>query len=106
MLAMLHASRETLLRRAETLAAAIGGEVIEGIARVGGGALPLLELPGPVVALPDASLAAPLRASDPPVIGRIEDDRLLLDPRTLAEDELEAVVAAVSRSSRGPRRPA
>ena len=41
-----------------TLAAAVGGEVVEGVARVGGGALPLLELPGPVVALPDASLAA------------------------------------------------
>ena len=42
---------------------AIGAEVIEGSARVGGGALPLLELPGPVVALPDASLAAALGAA-------------------------------------------
>ncbi len=63
--------------------------MIESTARVGGGALPLLELPGPVVALPDAALAAALRAGDPPLIGRIEDGRLLLDPRTLADDELE-----------------
>ena len=72
--------------------------VIESTGRVGGGALPLVELPGPVVALPDASLAAalpddsmaePLRRADPPLVGRVEDGRLLLDPRTLAEDELE-----------------
>jgi L-seryl-tRNA(Ser) seleniumtransferase len=93
-LAMLNASREVLHTRAETLAAAIGGEVIEATARVGGGALPLLELPGPVVALPE-SLAAPLRAGDPPVLGRIEHGRLLLDPRTLTDDELPLVIAAV-----------
>ena len=50
-LAMLDAPPEALQRRAEALAAAIGAEVVEGTARVGGGALPLLELPGPVVAL-------------------------------------------------------
>jgi L-seryl-tRNA(Ser) seleniumtransferase len=93
-LAMLHASRETLLRRAELLAAAIdGAEVIDSVARVGGGALPLLELPGPVVALPDASLAAALRAGDPPLLGRIEQDRLLLDPRTLTDAEVDLAAA-------------
>ena len=69
--------------------------MIEGVARVGGGALPLLELPGPVVALPDVALAAALRRGDPPVLGRVEDDRLLLDPRTLADDEVDAVARAV-----------
>ena len=66
-------------------------------AKVGGGALPLLELPGPVVAVagPPDALAARLRAADPPVVGRIQDDRLLLDPRTLAEEEIELVAAAV-----------
>jgi L-seryl-tRNA(Ser) seleniumtransferase len=70
---------------------------VQTTARVGGGALPLLELPGPAVALPSAPdpLAARLRAADPPVIGRIEDDRLLLDPRTLADDEIELVARAV-----------
>jgi L-seryl-tRNA(Ser) seleniumtransferase len=82
-----------LRERAEWLAARIpGAEVIESSGRVGGGALPLVELPGPVVALPDAGLAEPLRRADPPLVGRIEDDRLLLDPRTLARDELETVV--------------
>ena len=98
-LAMLHASRDVLVARAERLAAAIGGEVIESVARVGGGALPLLELPGPVVALPDASLAARLRAGDPPIIGRIEDDRLLLDPRTLTDEEAAMVARAFTSSA-------
>jgi L-seryl-tRNA(Ser) seleniumtransferase len=96
-LAMLTATAEELTARARFLADRIeGAAVIASTARVGGGALPLLELPGPVVALPDASLAAALRHGDPPLLGRIENDRLLLDPRTLAEDELKAVVAAVA----------
>ena len=94
-LAMLRAPRERLQARAERLAEAIGGEVVEGVARVGGGALPLLELPGPVVALDDVALAAALRLGDPPVLGRVEDDRLLLDPRTLTDDEADAVARAV-----------
>ncbi len=57
--------REALAARAQRLAAAVGGAVVEGVARVGGGALPLLELPGPVVALADASLAAALRRRRP-----------------------------------------
>jgi L-seryl-tRNA(Ser) seleniumtransferase len=98
-LAMLTADEATLRERAERLAAATGGEIVEAVARVGGGALPLLELPGPAVALPDPSaddLAARLRAADPPVIGRIEDGRLLLDPRTLADDEIDLVAAALT----------
>jgi L-seryl-tRNA(Ser) seleniumtransferase len=100
-LAMLGAAPEALAERAARLAAATGGEVVAGVARVGGGALPLLELPGPVVALgaasPDA-LAAALRAGEPAVVGRIEGGRLLLDPRTLADDELPLVVAAVAQA--------
>jgi L-seryl-tRNA(Ser) seleniumtransferase len=81
---------------ADELAALIpGAEVVQSVARVGGGSLPLVELAGPVVALP-AELAAPLWEADPPVIGRIEDGRLLLDPRTLRGDELPLVAAAVA----------
>jgi L-seryl-tRNA(Ser) seleniumtransferase len=95
-LAMLTAGEATLRARAERLAEGIG-EVVEGVAKVGGGALPLFELPGPVVALPGApdELAARLRAGDPPVVGRIADGRLLLDPRTLADDEVELAIHAV-----------
>jgi L-seryl-tRNA(Ser) seleniumtransferase len=93
-LAMLDAAPEELARRAERLAELIGpgATVVGGSARVGGGALPLLELPGPVVALPEA-LAPLLRAADPPLVGRVADGRLLLDPRTLADDELEPAAA-------------
>jgi L-seryl-tRNA(Ser) seleniumtransferase len=76
--------------RAERLAERTGGELVEATAKVGGGALPLLELPGPVVAL-DAALAEPFRAGDPPVVGRVQDGRLLLDPRTLTDEEVELV---------------
>ncbi len=100
-LAMLTADEGTLRARAERLAAAIGpaATIVAAVARVGGGALPLLELPGPAVAVADAApddLAARLRAADPPVIGRIEDGRLLLDPRTLADDEIPLVARALS----------
>jgi L-seryl-tRNA(Ser) seleniumtransferase len=83
--------------RARRLVDGIGaGEVIRHAAKVGGGALPLLELDGPAVALPGDpdALAAALRAHTPPVMARIHDGRLVLDPRTLADDELDAVIAA------------
>ena len=98
--AMLEADDATLSRRADELAAATGGTVVASTARVGGGALPLLELPGPAVALdpgpagPDA-LAADLRAGDPAVVGRIHDGRVLLDPRTLTDDEAREAARAV-----------
>lgn len=91
-LAMLHAT--DLRERAERLAAAVpGATVVESVARVGGGALPLVELPGPVAALPDDSLVELLRRADPPLVGRVEDGRLLLDPRTLTPDETDLAVA-------------
>ena len=94
---MLTFTDATLRNRAERLAQGIG-EIVESTAKVGGGALPLLELPGPAVALPGdpEQLAARLRAHDPPIVGRIQDGRLLLDPRTLAEEEIELVRAALS----------
>jgi L-seryl-tRNA(Ser) seleniumtransferase len=100
-LAMLTASEAELERRANALAAATGGEVVASTARVGGGALPLLELPGPAVALDGEveALAAALRRGDPAVVGRIQHDRLLLDPRTLTDEEA-AEAAAVVRAAR------
>jgi L-seryl-tRNA(Ser) seleniumtransferase len=99
-LAMLSASQVELERRARVLAEATGGEIVASTARVGGGALPLLELSGPAVALHGGSagvdaLAQALRAADPAVIGRIQHDRLLLDPRTLTDEEAEEAALAV-----------
>ena len=80
--------------RAERLASLTGGAVEETVARVGGGALPLAELPSFACAL-EEGLAAPLRAADPPVVGIVRDGRLLLDCRTLADDEVDEVARAV-----------
>jgi len=100
-LAMLTAGDAELRPRAERLAAATGGEIVEAAGRVGGGALPLLELPGPVVALEPGpagadALARALRCGDPELVARIERGRVLLDPRTLASEELDAAAAAVT----------
>ena len=68
-------------------------------ARAGGGALPLLELEGPAVALitetDPVTLMRALREGEPPVIGRISDGRVLLDPRTLTDDDVSQLGAAV-----------
>jgi L-seryl-tRNA(Ser) seleniumtransferase len=104
-LAMLNASQAVLTRRARALAEAVDGEIVSGAARVGGGALPLLELPGPVVRVPAGpsgagELARRLRGGDPPVVARIQQDQLLLDPRTLTDAEATEVAAAVRRVTR------
>jgi L-seryl-tRNA(Ser) seleniumtransferase len=85
--------------RAQRLAEAVGGEVEETVARVGGGALPLAELPSFACAV-EEELATPLRQGEPPVIGVVRDGRLLLDCRTLSDAEIEEVSAAVV-SARG-----
>ncbi len=83
--------------RAQRLAELTGGAVEETVARVGGGALPLAELPSFACAL-EEDLAEPLRRGEPPVVGVLRDGRLLLDCRTLADGELDEVAAAVRRA--------
>ncbi|HEX6762352.1 MAG TPA: L-seryl-tRNA(Sec) selenium transferase [Gaiellaceae bacterium] len=97
-LRMLKEDAAAVRSRAARLAAALGGEVEETVARVGGGALPLAELPSFACAL-EERLAEPLRLGDPPVIGIVRDGRLLLDCRTLADGELDEVVGAVRACS-------
>ena len=101
--------RAGAVRQARRLADAIGAEteIIRSTAKVGGGALPLLELEGPAVALrgagrPEAIMRA-LRDSDPPVIARIHDGEVLLDPRTLADSQIEATAAAARRALNATR---
>jgi len=91
-------------RRGEALKKGVEGtasaELIEGESEVGGGSFPGAKLKTWLVRLnpqqlgPD-TLVARLRAKDPPVIARIADDRVVLDPRTIFPDELEAVTRAV-----------
>ena len=81
--------------RAERLASLVGGAVEETVARVGGGALPLAELPSFACAV-EEELAEPLRAGDPPVVAVVRDGRTLLDCRTLRDDELDEVARVVA----------
>jgi L-seryl-tRNA(Ser) seleniumtransferase len=85
--------------RASLGAAGAGCEVREARSAVGGGSLPEVTLPTHVLALPpgDAdALLARLRAGDPPIVARIEDVRVVLDPRTVMPWEDGAIVAGVS----------
>jgi L-seryl-tRNA(Ser) seleniumtransferase len=93
-LRMLDEPAGAIRARAERLAAAVGGEVEATVARVGGGALPLAEVPSFACAV-EEGLAAALRAGDPPVVAIVRDGRTLLDCRTLSDAEADEVAAAV-----------
>lgn len=105
-LEMLERSPAALDAMAERLAERIGpaARVVPTVSRVGGGALPLTELPGPAVALDGdpIGVAAALRDGDPPVVARIHEGEVLLDPRTLADDELESLADAARRALARP----
>ena len=90
---------ESIRERALRLAASIGGDVEETIARVGGGALPLAELPSWACAV-EETLSRPLRCGEPPVVGVVRDGKLLLDCRTLSDGDAADVAEAV-RAARG-----
>ena len=81
--------------RAQRLASLVDGELEETVARVGGGALPLAELPSVACAV-EEELATPLRLGEPPVIGIVRDGRLLLDARTLRTVDVDVVARAVT----------
>jgi L-seryl-tRNA(Ser) seleniumtransferase len=103
---MISATTEMLERRARAWAQALGMEgvrVIESTSAIGGGSLPGETLPTRVLAVPTAlcgpggpeGLAARLRKGTPPVVARIADDMLLLDPRTVLPHEDEELAAAL-----------
>jgi len=75
-------------------------ELTDGDSKVGGGALPLQKLKTRLVSLVPARLSAQkmekhLRHNDPPVIARVEKDRIMLDVRTIQEKEFQIVARAV-----------
>ena len=102
-LTMLAAQQDTLRERAEGLAASIGGDVVATVGRVGGGSLPMEELPSFAVALDGDhgadALAARLRACEPHVAARVAEGRVLLDVLTLSDDDL-VLLPALVRSAR------
>ena len=93
-------------RRANKWAVATGKQarVTDGESMVGGGSLPGSTLPTKLVALNGdkkkgrnlaQTLAHKLRQSNPPVIGRISEDVLLLDPRTVLPEEDKVIIKAL-----------
>jgi L-seryl-tRNA(Ser) seleniumtransferase len=106
-LAMLLSDPETLKKRARKLAkrldsetASISAEVIAEVSRAGGGSLPLAEFPTWVVSLissklSDDALESALRGAEPPIIARIKGDRVLLDMRTVRDDEVDLIAEAL-----------
>jgi L-seryl-tRNA(Ser) seleniumtransferase len=82
------------------------GEVIAGCSTVGGGSLPTEEMPTYLLALnpgkPDAFMKA-LRSASPPVIARIEDDRVLLDPRTVFPEQEAALLRVLASALQNPQ---
>ena len=95
----LEADVAQLRARARRLAAQLpDAQAVDCVAAVGGGGAPGVRLPSAGVSLPE-SYAAALRTADPPVVGRLEGGRCLLDLRTVAADEDELLVAAVRACS-------
>jgi L-seryl-tRNA(Ser) seleniumtransferase len=95
----LRAEPATLRVRAEHLCRALSdldAEVSASVAVVGGGGAPGLELESWAVSLP-AELAEPLRRGDPPVLGRVERGRLLLDLRCVPSDLDGVLTKAIRR---------
>src|SRR5262249_59300738 len=86
-LGMLDDAADAVRTRAERLASLTGGKVEETVARVGGGALPLAELPSWACAV-EEELAAPLRLGEPPGIGVVRCGRLPPQRRTLVEADV------------------
>ncbi len=111
-LRMIAEPEEHVRRRAELLAEALLARHVMGAraeptaGTVGGGTCPDLTLASWAVVLPSKRadhLARALRGGEPPVVGRIEDGRLLLDARTVQEDEMEALVRRVVEVMREAR---
>lgn len=77
-------------------------KVLESTGKTGGGALPLLDLPSFVVGVSSKRFSPQvlqeiLRKNDPPIIARIENDLLILDPRCLFEEDYREIVRAFKR---------
>jgi L-seryl-tRNA(Ser) seleniumtransferase len=106
-LAMLDHPIDAIEARARRLVAAVGEHgtlalvVVPTTATVGGGAMPTSEVPSRGIALrSDAGLGADaidaaLRAATTPIVARIEDGRIVLDVRTIGDDEVDEVAAAI-----------
>jgi L-seryl-tRNA(Ser) seleniumtransferase len=103
---MLHATADDIHARAQHVVDALNGrsgwraEIIEGTSAIGGGSAPGVELPTRLVAIAKDGLTADalearLRGAAPPIVGRIEHDRLVLDLRTVMPDQDQQLIASI-----------
>jgi L-seryl-tRNA(Ser) seleniumtransferase len=97
--------------RATSLAAALASagvpaEIVDGFSTIGGGSAPGSRLPTRLVALrlPADRVETALRAQHPPVIARIENNRVLLDLRTVPADRDRQLVETVAQAARSVAR--
>jgi L-seryl-tRNA(Ser) seleniumtransferase len=106
-LKMIAADLETLEARAQNLCERLSSnpphqikvESVSGFSRVGGGALPVQRLPTRLVAMSSETISAArlesqFRRHEPPIIGRVEQERYLLDVRTLQPGDEEFIIGA------------
>ena len=113
-LGMMTATTRTLQVRAERVHDALADrvrqgwriEVIQSVAQAGSGSLPLEEIPSIAITVVPAGLsagdlAARLRRHEPAVLGYVRDDRLHLDLRTVTDDEVPVLVAALQSAAAG-----
>jgi L-seryl-tRNA(Ser) seleniumtransferase len=97
-----------IAEQAERIARALGRQapaadvkVIDGASQMGSGSLPTRDIPTRLVSVATAkmtpnALAAALRRRAPPVFARIQEDRVLFDPRTLLEGDEQPLVNAIA----------
>jgi L-seryl-tRNA(Ser) seleniumtransferase len=112
-LRMLSATAAEVRARATAFAArlategtGLAGEVVDGVSATGGGAAPTVEIPTALLRvvhprLGAQRLAEALRAGEPPVVARVAEGALLLDLRTVAPEEEDALRAALRRAATG-----
>ncbi len=102
---MIATSQEEVAARAREVIAALGPAgaqcaLLPGRSMIGGGSLPEESLPTMLLALPvgaqgqyPGSAAAPLRRGNPPVVARVQEDRVLLDLRTVFPWQDQSLIA-------------
>jgi len=108
-LRMMRLSKGEIGKRAEALASRIplhrlNFEIVDGDSLLGGGSAPSSVLPTRLLALvcqglSADELASELRSSDPPIVARVDEGRVLLDLRTVFPEQDDALAAAITRIS-------
>jgi L-seryl-tRNA(Ser) seleniumtransferase len=97
-------ARRVLSRLSPPLRATLNAQIVGATSQVGGGALPTVELPTVAVAVGATPAQARqldliLRRGHPAVIGRIADDRLLLDCRTVLTSQVQTIATILTTAA-------